>query len=510
MKSTTACIVFGIGAIAVALAAPGTAAKPHLKKAVPTFATDVAPILYSKCAGCHHPGEVAPFSLTSYAEAKQMAATISVAVGRRYMPPWQAVSHGEFQDERTLTQSQIETLQAWAKAGAPAGDLKKAPPAPKFTPGWQMGTPDFTGSAAKPYQVAAEGIDDYRCFVIPTNFPEARYVTGVELRPGNRRVVHHVLVYVDTSGMAKKKDGKDGRPGYESFGGPGFPPAGSLGGWAPGLQPQILDSQAGFYLPKGADIVIQVHYHKDGKPETDLTRIGLKFAKGTVDKEVRWESVGEEVFAIPAGDSTYPVTASMKLDRPITILDVIPHMHLLGHDMDVTATLPDGTKKPIIRVDNYDFNWQTRYTYREPVRLPAGTVLNLVAHYDNSAKNPHNPNQPPGKVTFGEQTTDEMCYAFFSYTYDAEHISKGARIDDDNVAVAVREINHIFDKFDADHDGFMDASELAAVIKFFDGAKDSKQDPVQSAKFVIAMYGKSQKGKLTRDEFIKLAQQVSG
>ncbi|HWA84314.1 MAG TPA: EF-hand domain-containing protein, partial [Fimbriimonadaceae bacterium] len=273
---------------------------------------------------------------------------------------------------------------------------------------------------------------------------------------------------------------------------------------------QMLGSTEGFYLPKGADIVLQVHYHKDGKPETDLTKIGLKFAKGAIDKAVRWESVGEEVFTIPPGQSAYPVTASMKIKNAITVLDVIPHMHLLGHDMTVTATLPDGTKKQLIQVENYDFNWQTRYTYREPVHLPAGTELSLVAHYDNSTNNPHNPNNPPKAVSFGEQTTDEMCYAFFSYTYDGEHISKGEAVKDGGFAASDRAIDHIFDKFDADHDGFLDVSELATAIKFFQGSKSGGQDPEQAAKLVVAMYGKSHKGKLTHDEFKKVAQAAGG
>ncbi len=496
------------GSLAIAIATPRKLGPDSRKRAIPTFAADVAPILYSKCASCHHAGEVAPFSLLSYSDAKQMAPTIAKAVKQKFMPPWQAVSHGEFVNERVLTAEQIDCLEAWAKNGAPAGDLKKAPAPPSFTPGWQMGAPDFVGKPDRPYEVSSEGTDDYRCFVIPTSFNENRFVTSVELRPGNRRVVHHVLVYLDTKGVARQKRAKDGKPGYESFGGPGFPPSGSLGGWAPGLQPQILTAGNGFLLPKGADIVLQVHYHKNGKPESDLTQIGLKFAKSPVDKEVRWEDVGEEVFSIPAGQSSYEVTATRKLPRPVTILDIIPHMHLLGHDMTVVAKLPNGTTKPLIKVANYDFNWQTRYAYREPIHLPAGTELDLVAHYDNTTKNPHNPNSPVRDVTFGEQTTDEMCYAFFSYTFDNEHIANGVRVAEDTSA-AEREVGHIFDKFDANHDGFLDADELAALIRFFEKPAAGKpDDSMAQAKMAIAVYGKAQKGKVNRAEFLKLAAQA--
>lgn len=500
------------GVIAGGIAFPGANDPPPVRphKAIPTFAKDVAPILYAKCANCHHDGEVAPFSLTTYAEARAKAGTIAAVVKQKYMPPWQAVTHGEFQNERTLSPQQIETISDWAAAGSPAGDLTHAPKPPTFTPGWQMGTPDFVGQPDKPYAITAEGNDDYRCFVIHTDYPEDKYVTGIELRPGNRKVVHHALIYIDTKGVARKKKSPDGQPGYESFGGPGFAPSGSLGGWAPGIQPQILAPGTGFLLPKGADLVLQMHYHKDGKAETDLTRLGLKFAKAPVDKKVRWEAVGEELLDIPAGDANYTVHASLKVPRPITLMDVIPHMHWLGHDMTVTATLPDGTKKELIDVDHYDFNWQTRYAYAQPVHLPAGTELSLVAHYDNSSNNIHNPNNPPKRVTFGEQTTDEMCYAFFSYTVDAEHLASGQKVRDiDDFGETESALGRIFDRFDADHDGYLDANELAAMINFFSGTpKDATGKPVDmtaQAKLAIAFYGKTVKGKLTRAEFMKMA-----
>lgn len=487
------------------------------EKVIPTFSRDVAPIIYSKCSGCHHPGEVAPFSLMTYEDVKSKAPTIAETVKVKYMPPWQAVSHGEFVNERTLTAQQIQTIRDWAANGAPAGNLTKAPKPPEYTPGWRMGKPDFVGKMQAPYSVSAEGIDEYRCFVIHTDFPEGRYVTGVELRPGNHRVVHHVLVYVDTSGVARKLDGEDGKPGYASFGGPGFNPAGALGGWAPGLEPQILPDGDGFYLPKGADIVLQVHYHKDGKPEVDQTQIGLLFAKKPVDQEVRWEAIANVLLSIPPNDPRYEVKASLTLNAPSTMLDSIPHMHLLGHDMTVTATLPDGTKERVIAVNNYDFNWQTRYTYKHPLHLPKGTRLDLVAHYDNSTNNPHNPNSPPKRVHFGEQTTDEMCFAFFSYTVDSEHLTKG-RTAPANAGLGGSAVDltltQIFDNFDDDRDGYLSASEIAAAIRFFQDATDghvgSQTNPDNLAKVVVAMYGKKRKGYVSRAEFRKMVAGMRG
>jgi len=497
-----------LGILGITFASPPSHPTASPKKKVPTFASDVAPIIYSKCAGCHHEGEVAPFTLTSYRDAKAKALTIAAVVKQKYMPPWSAESHGQFTNERTLSADQIATISAWANAGAPAGNLAKAPAAPSFVKGWRMGTPEFVGQPTAPYPVAADGADDYRCFVIPTNYPGDRYVTGVEVRPGNSRIVHHVLVYLDAHHLARKILSKDGKPGFESFGGPGFPPSGSLGGWAPGLDPEILPSGLGYLLPKGADIVVQVHYHKDGKPETDLTKIGLKFTTVPVDKRLRSEAVGDEGFVIPAGAKDFPVQASMTLNRDVTVLNVIPHMHLLGKDMKVVATLPDGEKKDLITVDHYDYNWQTRYAYKTPIKLPSGTQISMVAHYDNSTDNLRNPNSPPKQVTFGEHTTDEMCFAFFTFTLDSEHLISGkSGGDEDNASDHKSELISIFSRFDTNKDGFLDENELAALISNFDGSDKTKS--LQQAKMAISFFGKAVKGKVNQDEFMKMVAATS-
>ena len=510
----TKLLTAGLLPVIALMPAPRAASPSKPPKRLVTYARDVAPIIYSKCATCHHAGEVAPFSLMSYEEASAKAKTITAVTQQKFMPPWQAVSHGEFSNDRTLTPGQIATLKAWTDAGAPAGDLSNAPAPPTFTSNWQIGEPDFVGKPAKAYGVAAEGADEYRCFVIPTKFAEDRYVTGVELKPGSRKVVHHILVYVDTSGEARKKDGRDGKPGYSSFGGPGIDAAGTLGGWAPGLQPMSMPTGAGMWLPKGADIVLQVHYHKNGKPETDQSAIGLKFATAPVDKKVRWEAVANILLSIPAGSKRAEVTADLDLSTPVTLLDVIPHMHLLGHDMRVTATLPNGSKRELIHVDNYDFNWQTRYTYREPVKLPKGTHLALVAHYDNSTENPHNPNSPPKQIWFGEQTTDEMCFAFFSFTLDDEHLTKGMKLGD-NIVVPDRSqtFSRMFDRFDTAHTGSLDKAALTEFVNQYRlGAGElggTKFNAGNVAAFLMGSYGKAVKGKLSKAEFVKMAIQFS-
>lgn len=288
-----------------------------------------------------------------------------------------------------------------------------------------------------------------------------------------------------------------------------------MGGWAPGLQAQILPKGYGMWLPKGADLVIQVHYHRNGKQEADLSQVGLKFATTPIDKKIRWESVDNEFIDIPVGESRHEVKADIDLKADVTLLDVIPHMHLLGHDMTVTATLPTGEKRELIHVEPYDFNWQTRYTYKDPVHLPKGTHVSLVAHYDNSAENPHNPNRPPKRVTFGEQTTDEMCFAFFSYTFDSEHISQGigaSKGDSMESSGMEAMAERIFDRFDTDHDGYLNPAEMTEVIKWFqsvtDGSSKKQDDPATNAKMAIGFFGKEKKGFLSKAEFKKLIRNV--
>ena len=405
-------------------ATAGARTKPAPGRTV-TFAHDIAPILYQNCTTCHRAGEVAPFPLSSYQDAKKRARQIALVTESRLMPPWKADSHGEFQDERRLTPHQIALLQAWADGGATQGKPAQTPPVPRFPAGWALGRPDLLVQPARPYTVDADGSDVYRCYVIPTHFTEDRYVSTIDVRPGSRAVVHHAIVYVDTGGSARKRedDTHDGSPGYpEGGGGLGFLPAGMLGGWAPGALPHRLPADTGFLLPRGADIVLEVHYHKDGKPETDQTQVALYFNHGAVARPMHIFPLVNTGLHIPPGDKDCQVPADLPVLLDSTLLTVFPHMHNLGRKMTVTATLPDGTKKTLIAVPDWDFNWQGFYAYKQPVHLPAGSYIHLIAHYDNSADNPRNPNRPPKAVVWGGQTTDEMCLCYLGFTVDAEHV----------------------------------------------------------------------------------------
>jgi hypothetical protein len=278
---------------------------------------------------------------------------------------------------------------------------------------------------AAPFSVPPSRDDLYRCFVIPTNFPDDRYVTTVEVRPGDRKVVHHVLTYLDTEGEAEKLDAQHPGEGYPCFGGPGFRARGGLGGWAPGAPPHVMPERVGMLLPRGAKVVVQVHYHNRGKAAVqDQTQVGLYFARGPIDKRVRVIPVLDRTFVIPAGAKRHEVRASYTLQPTWNLhaIAVTPHMHLLGREMTVTATLPDGTTRSLIKIDDWDFHWQGGYAFKEPVRLPGGTRIDVVAIYDNSADNPRQPNRPPRNVTWGENTTDEMCIAFIRVTVDAEQL----------------------------------------------------------------------------------------
>ena len=415
-------------ALAFGSARPTPKAHPKAKvEAAPatvTYAHDIAPILYQNCTTCHRAGEVAPFALTSYADARKRAAFLAAVTQSRYMPPWKADSHGQFLDERRLTDAQIAAIRKWSAEGAPLGDPHALPPTPHFASGWRLGTPDAEFQPARSYTLAADGNDVYRCFVIPTHYKEDRWVTAMQLRPGNAKIVHHTLVYLDTTSKARQLEAQahDGNPGFSQA---GFTGSELLGVWAPGNDPRPLPPGVGIRLPKDADIVLQVHYHKDGKPETDLTRLGLYFAQGPVDKPLRIFPLPAWLW-VPPGDAHYVTHADLTVPADATLLEVMPHMHLLGRTMTVTAIPPGATAaQTLVNVPDWDFNWQSTYVYKRPVELPKGTKIHMTATYDNSAANPRNPTRPPKLVTWGEQTTDEMCLAFLFFTVDAEHAPQG-------------------------------------------------------------------------------------
>lgn len=399
-------------------------------KGVPTYAHDVAPILRARCESCHRTGEIAPFTLQDYKQASAWASDIKRYAQNGLMPPWKPDSHyGVFTDtaKHTLTDQEKTVLAKWADAGAPLGNPKEIPAPAKFSAAWQLGQPDVILQPEKEYHLGPDGEDVYRNFIVKTNFTEDKWLRAVEFHPGNPSVVHHVINYLDPNHAADKLEGrdKDGQPGFTATGGgPGFPTTGFLGAWAPGNYPIEAPQGIGTMLPKGANLVIQVHYHRNGKPEADLTKVGLYFAHGQIDKQARTQLLINFGFKIPFGETRHEAKATTTVTQDCHILSVAPHMHLVGREMKVWATLPNDDKEiPLVWIKDWDFNWQATYQLKEPLFLPKGSKLHLQAFYDNSDKNPRNPNiGHPRDVTWGEQTTDEMCIAFLTYTRDAEKL----------------------------------------------------------------------------------------
>jgi hypothetical protein len=387
----------------VSLAA--VAAEPEI-----TFNKHIAPIVWKNCAGCHRPGEVGPFSLLTYKDAAKRAGFLKEVTTARRMPPWKAErGYGEFHDARILTDAEIELIADWADSGAKEGAAADLPPPPTFPDGWQLGTPDLILKMPEEFEIPASGRDVFRCFVIPTEVTENRSVAAVEFRPGNRKVVHHALLFLESTGAARKLDAADPEPGYGTFGGIGVLPTGSLGGWAPGTMARKLPEGLCRRLAKGADLVMQVHYHPSGKVEKDQSSLGIYFTKLPNAKPVVGLRLVNRDIQIPPGEKHYVRTAIVVVPADVKAIGIFPHMHWLGKDIQVKAVLPSGKEEPLIWIKDWDFNWQGDYTFAKPIALPKGTRLELTAVYDNSAENPRNPNQPPKLVRFGEQTTDEMC-----------------------------------------------------------------------------------------------------
>ncbi len=371
----------------------------------PTFSREVAPILYRQCVSCHRPGGVAPFSLVSYADAAKRAPLIATVTHQRYMPPW-LPREPRFQHERRLTESEIATLARWAGAGAPEGDRDHLPSPPRFPEGWQLGAPDLVAEMPAPFDVPAEGPDLYRCFVIPAAAARDHWVRALDIAPGNPKVVHHVLLFQDVTGTARKRDTGSG---YACFGTPGFLPARGLGGWTPGAQPSVVPDGIPELLHGGADLVLQVHYHPTGKPESDRTRLALYFTAQKPARRMMDIPLGSNRIDIPPGDRTYKVTDHFTVPVDVDAISIIPHAHYVCKQMYGYAVLPSGARRTLIRIPDWNFNWQQQYVYPAPVRLPAGTRLEMEFTYDNSEANPRNPNHPPQRVVWGPGTTDEMA-----------------------------------------------------------------------------------------------------
>lgn len=417
--------LFVVVTVAVVTAAflvdPLTAQRPEL--AAPTFSKDVAPILYKHCVSCHRPGEIGRMSLLTYEHARPYAKAIANAVNNRTMPPWHAdAPAGTFHNERVLSDRERETLTAWSAAGAPNGDPRDLPAQPTFTDGWTLGKPDIVLEMQEDYHIPATGTVQYEWMYIPTNFTEPKWVTSLEIRPGNRRVVHHVLIYHrakpdgKTPPIARANQRDQSNPPPDEPGVSTHPrrnlagmPARLLATYAPGTNPQVAPAGTAFRLEPGGILELQMHYTATGQPTTDRTKVGITFSTDPSPREIRAQHFMNMTLKLPAHAADVAVTTDLEFVQDATVWGLFPHTHLRGKRWSYTLQLPNGEKQSILSVPRYDFNWQTYYMFTEPLRIPKGAKIISTAWYDNSAANKNNPN-PNVDVFWGDQTWQEMQY----------------------------------------------------------------------------------------------------
>jgi hypothetical protein len=414
--------LISLGALAMALGAPMRAAETT----APTFFKNVLPILQNNCQSCHRPGEVAPMSLMSYEEARPWARAIKTKTTARQMPPWFAdPDYGLFSNERRLSAREIDVLAAWADAGAPAGNPKDAPPPRQFENGWNI-TPDVVVEMPKPFEVPATGTINYKFVVVKTNFPQDMWVVAAEMRPGNPAVLHHGRVWVRPPNSAWLKDAVPGEA-YEmetqrNIIGRNSAEEGNdiLGKFNPGLGAQRFDQEgAAKFVPKGSDLVYELHYTSVGKPTSDVSKVGLVLAKEPPKKRYFFHNgptAGN--LAIPPGDANAEVVSELTMKEDGRLVYAQPHMHLRGKDFELQVIAPGQEKKTVLK-GRFDFEWQIGYQLAEPLALPQGTKLRFITHFDNSPANRFNPD-PSKKIVFGPQNWDEMSNCFIGVLFDRD------------------------------------------------------------------------------------------
>ncbi|HZT75579.1 MAG TPA: tetratricopeptide repeat protein [Vicinamibacterales bacterium] len=376
-----------------------------------TFNRDIAPLVWRHCATCHRPGEIGPFSLLTYDEVKRHAAQIGSVTARRIMPPWKPVL-GDFEGDRRLTDRDIELIRQWIADGTPEGPPSRpigGPPVAIGPDTWRLGVPDLVVRMPEPYIVRAAGGDLFRTFVLPIPTDRARFVRAIEFRPGNARVVHHANIGIDRTRSSRELDAKDPEPGYVGGMVPDARyPEGQLLGWTPGQVPHAAPPGMSWRLEANSDLVLQLHLQPTGKPEPLQVSVAFYFTDDPPRRSPLGLRLGSETIDIPPGDARYVVRDDYVLPVDVDLLALQPHAHNLGRTMEADATLPDGTIRDLIAIDDWDFRWQDVYRYTSPIRLPMGTRIRMRYTYDNSVDNVRNPVHPPARVVWGQNTTDEM------------------------------------------------------------------------------------------------------
>jgi Flp pilus assembly protein TadD/mono/diheme cytochrome c family protein len=397
-------------ALLVVVAMRATAAPSAQRSESPTYSKDIAPIVFQKCGSCHHPDGVAPFSLVSYDTARKQASQMAAVTAKGFMPPWKADPSfgGPFVGQPTLSSEEIDLIARWAAAGAPEGDRRDLPPVPHWSAGWQLGTPDLVVKPPR-YTLPAEGTDVFRIFVIPLPVNGPRYVRAVEFQPGNPRVVHHANIRIDRTRASRRFDDEDPLPGYEGLiAHSAAYPDGHFLGWTPGQVSPLLPKGLAWRLDPDTDLVLEVHMQPSGKEEQVQPLIGLYFGADPPERTPVMLRLGRQTIDIPPGEARYTISDSYVLPVDVEVEAVQPHAHQRAREVTGTATLPDGTVRPLIHIGNWDFRWQHVFRYVQPFTLPRGTKLSMTYVYDNSPDNPRNPVLPPRRVYWGQRSADEM------------------------------------------------------------------------------------------------------
>lgn len=374
------------------------------KKGEVTYSSHVAGILKKNCADCHHPGTAAPFSLLTYNDAANWSEMLREVVVQRRMPPWHAdPRHGKFANERRLTQDDVDTLAAWVESGSPEGEKQSDAPQAEYEAGWRIGKPDAVFQMPKDFTVPAQGTVGYKYFTTKTNFTEDVWVQAAEARPGNAAVVHHIIVFYQNPKNPLDKVW--------------------IASTAPGAEPVKFPAGMGRKIPAGAELIWQMHYTPNGKETTDRSELGLVFCKEPPKYNVKNYGIANVLLNIPPGMSDHEVVSSVPVFKDAVVLSLYPHMHVRGKSFTYEAIFPDGRKELLLSIPQYDFNWQNTYRFETPLRLPKGATIRCVAHYDNSAANPANPD-PKKTVRWGDQTWNEMMIGYVDFYYEDEKVAE--------------------------------------------------------------------------------------
>ncbi|MGI4873910.1 MAG: T9SS type A sorting domain-containing protein [Janthinobacterium lividum] len=403
-----------------------------------TFSEHIAPIIYNHCARCHRPGEVAPFSLLSYQDVASRGTTIKAVTASGYMPPWKPdPKYRHFLDENTLSTTEVAQIASWVTSGMPQGNPALAPPVPTYPAGSQLGTPDMVVPMAQKFAIPNNGKDLYRVFVLPVTLPADQDISAVEFRPGNKQLVHHSIIGMDTTSQATVLDAQDPGYGYTSFGGFGFTTVeDNFAGWVPGSQARFYPNGLGKKLYKRAKLLVQVHYGPTSTAQTDSSVVNIFFSHQPVARYITTAPVITPFYGLTNGPFTIPAGqvktfhSSIVVPQDVSLLAVLPHAHLLAQKWKVWAVKPNGDTLKIVKIDSWNFRWQGNYRFPTMQKVPAGSRLEADITYDNTSSNPRNPNVPPIAVNWGENTSDEMLIGYFDLL--------PYQVGDENVALATR------------------------------------------------------------------------